>query len=273
MTLPLLVKKVLLLLLVLGIFLPGSAPGHQEVVSQDIGISEKTGDRIPPDLIFRDENGAFVNLRDIFTKPTILSLVYLTCDHICPQVLGGLAVALPGLKLSPGKDYQLVTISFDAQDDPATARQKKSNYIKAAGNSFPKNAWMFLTGGRESIAHLADAVGIRFQRDSHGFIHPVVLVFLSPRGVITGYHYVSRYQYGVEYPVTFSTAELNAGLADASRGAVTRGATKPVLYCFTHQPPGQERFFNLLAVIGVVTLMSVAALFIYLRITSRRSGP
>ena len=256
----------------MSVLFSSSAFGHDAKVSAGLGIVEKTGATIPPDILFHDESGATLRLGDIITKPTILSLVYLSCDHICPQVLGGLAVALPSLKMSPGKDYQLITISFDAQDDPATALQKKTNYIKATGMSFPKNAWKFLTGDRENIARITDAVGFRFQRDLHGFIHPVVLVFLSPSRVITGYHYVSRYQYGVEYPVAFSAAELNAGLADASRGVVRLGATKPVLYCFTHQPVGQERFFNLLVVTGIVTLLSVAVFFIYLRMTARRSG-
>ena len=264
--------KVFFLLLLPSFFGAGIAQGYEEATSQNIGIVEKNGMRIPLDIAFQDENGDTLKLGDLITKPTILSLVYLTCDHICPQVLGGLAVALPSLKLSPGKDYQLITVSFDAQDDPATAMQKKSNYIKAAGISFPKKAWKFLTGDRDSIARITEAVGFRFQHDSHGFIHPVVLVFLSPRGVITGYHYVARYQYGAEYPVSFSSAELNARIDEASRGAVTHGATKPVLYCFPHQPAGQERFFNLLAVIGGVTLLSVAAFFIYLRMTTRRPG-
>ena len=255
----------------MSVLFTSTAFGHEMEVQAGLGIVEKTGATIPMDILFHDENGATLKLGDIITKPTILSLVYLTCDHLCPQVLGGLAVALPGLKMSPGTDYQLITISFDAHDDPSIALQKKANYIKATGMSFPEDAWKFLTGDRENIARITDAVGFHFQRDLHGFIHPVVLVFLSPRGVITGYHYVSRYQYGVEYPVTFSAAELNAELADASRGFVTLGVTKPVLYCFTHQPVGQERFFNLLVVTGIVTLLSVAAFFVYLRMTSRRS--
>ena len=263
---------ILFVTIMMSVLFPSAAFGHDAKVQAGLGIVEKTGATIPPDILFHDENGATLKLGDIITKPTILSLVYLTCDHICPQVLGGLAVALPGLKMSPGKDYQLITISFDAHDDAATALQKKANYIKATGMSFPEDAWKFLTGDRESIARITDAVGFHFQRDLHGFIHPVVLVFLSPRGVITGYHYVSRYQYGVEYPVTFSAAELNAELADASRGVVTLGVTKPVLYCFTHQPVGQERFFNLLVVTGIVTLLSVASFFVYLSRTSRRSG-
>ncbi|MGO9951453.1 MAG: SCO family protein [Dissulfurispiraceae bacterium] len=263
---------ILFVTILISVLFPIAAMGHDAEVHSELGIVERIGATIPPDISFHDEDGATVRLGNVITKPTILSLVYLTCDHICPQVLGGLAAALPGLKLLPGKDYQLITISFDAQDDIAIARQKKAYYVKAAGKDFPLTAWKFLTGDRESIRRVTEAVGFSFQHDSNGFIHPVVLIFVSARRVITGYLYASKYQYDSEYPVTFSSAELNAGLDDASCGAVTLGVKKPVLYCFTHQPVGQERFFNLLAVTGVVTLLSVAAFFIYLRITSRKAG-
>jgi protein SCO1/2 len=268
-SLPLL-KKILPLLIVLCIFLPGAAPGHQEIVSRDIGISEKTGDRIPPDLVFRDENGAYVNLRDIIRKPTILTLVYLTCDRICPQTLGGLAVAMGNIKMTPGIDYQLITISFDEGDDPAIAREKKINYVKAAGRNFSQDAWKFLTGDRKSVKGITDAVGFHFQQESHGFVHPVVLIFLSPEGKITGYDYLSKYQYGVEYPIIFSPAELMVELANAARGTVSSSLKKQVLYCFTHQPANQDRFFRILSVAGVVTLLSVVGFFIYLRASSRK---
>jgi protein SCO1/2 len=270
MILLLLLKKVLPLLIVLSIFLPGSAPGDQEVVSQDIGISEKTGDRIPPDLVFRDENGVPVNVRDSIRKPTILTLVYLTCDRVCPQTLGGLAVAMGEVKLTPGIDYQLITISFDERDDPAIAREKKINYVKAAGRHFPQDAWKFLTGDRESIKGITDAVGFHFQQESHGFVHPVALILLSPEGKITGYDYLSKYQYGVEYPIIFSPAELTVELANASRGTVSSSLKKQVLFCFTHQPANQGLFYNLLSAAGAVTLLLVVILFIYLKVTSKK---
>lgn len=251
--------------------MPGVVQGHQDDVSGEPGIVEKTGSRIPLDISFRNENGSIEKLSDIIRKPTILTLVYFTCDHICPQMLGGLASALADVKLKPGKDYQLITISFDDRDDPSVAKEKKVNYIKATGIPFPEEAWKFLTGSGESIRRITEAFGFHYRRESHGFIHPEVLVFLSPGGKITGYHYVSKYQYGLEYPVTFSAAELTAGIVNASRGTPAFSIRKTVLYCFPHEPAGQERFFRLLSVTGVVTLLSIAAFFVYLKVTGRKS--
>jgi protein SCO1 len=262
--------KVIFLLILPVIILSGYAFGQQEEISHEIGIVEKTGDRVPVDLTFHDESGAAVKLGDLITKPTILIPVYFSCDHYCPQILGALATALADLKPLPGRDYQLITISFDENDDPANARRVKANYIKAAGEKFPDGAWKFLTGSRESIAAVTEAVGFHFRRDSHGFIHPVVLVFLASDGKITGYNYVSVFRYGVQSSASFSPPDLAAGLDKASKGLVSLEVKKPVLYCFPYQPAGQERFFRLLGVTGGVTIFSLIFFFIYLKVTGRR---
>ncbi|HMK59754.1 MAG TPA: SCO family protein [Dissulfurispiraceae bacterium] len=265
-------KNIFLTAMLLILLFLRAAFGHELSTSDKLGIVERTGVIIPKDITLHDEHGVALKIGDIINKPTILSLVYLTCDHVCPQLLGGLAVALPGLKLSPGKDYQLVTVSFDEHDDSLAAASKKANYTNAAGMDFPVEAWKFLTGDRENIARITEAVGFHFKHDTHGFIHPVVLVFISSKGVITGYHYVSRYQYGAATPVSFSAAELMAGLSDAIHETPRLGVTRSVLYCFTHQPERYDRFFNLLAITGIVTLLSAVAFFFYLRLTTRRRG-
>jgi len=159
MTSHLLAKQVLPLLIVLGIFLHGSAPGQQKVISQDLRISEKTGAYSPVDLTFREQNGALVNLRGVIKKPTILTLLYLICDRLCPQALGGLDAAMGHVKPAAGIGYQLITISFNERDEPAIAREKKVNHVKAAAMHFPRDAWKLLTGDRESIRSITGAVG------------------------------------------------------------------------------------------------------------------
>ncbi len=260
------------LILVLPFILSGGpAFGNQEDISRDVGISEKTGNRIPLDLSFRDESGSTVKLGDLITKPAILIPVYFSCDHYCPQTLGALATVLQELKSLPGKDFRLITISFDENDDPVAARRVKANYIKAAGENFPSDAWKFLTGDSESISSFTEAVGFHFRRDSHGFIHPVVLVFLAKDGMITGYHYVSVFRYGVQTSASFSPPDLQAGLDNASRGLLSVGVKKPLLYCFPHQPEGQERFFRLLGVTGGVTIFSLIFFFVYLKFAGSKA--
>ncbi len=120
----------------------------------EIGIEEKTGQSLPGDLTFHDENGAEVRLKDLLGKPAILTLVYYTCEHICPLMLGGLAQALPRLDVVAGRDYRVITVSFDETDTPKIARDIKKNYIKAAGPGFPAEGWKFLTADREKHSEI-----------------------------------------------------------------------------------------------------------------------
>jgi len=267
--------RILWLLCLLVLMPPPVAGGHETLVpegpgSENIGVIEKTGQAIPPDIEFTDENGRKVTLRDFFGKPVILTLVYYTCEHICPQMLGGLSQALPRLAFTAGKDYRVITISFDDHDTPQEARDTKKNYIKAADAPFPEDGWRFLTGGRESIHRLTEAVGFSYRRDSHGFTHPVILIFLTPAGKISGYYYVTKFQYGAAYPITFSSFDLNMGLTGAVQGKTVTGFKKAVLYCFSHEPPGQSKFFNFMAVVGFITLAAMISLFIYLQVSARR---
>lgn len=252
-----------------------SGYGHETLDTGDsgtgaLGLEEKTGQTLPPNLTFYDEKGGIIKLRDLLGKPVILTLVYYTCEHICPQMLGGLSQALPRLAGEPGKDYRIITVSFDDTDTPQMAETAKRNYLEAIGRPFPEEAWKFLTGPKQSIHDLTEAVGFRFRKDIHGFTHPVILIFLSPDGKISKYLYVTKFQYGAAYPITFSSFDLNVALTEAAQGKAVTGLKKAVLYCFSHEPPGQSKFFNFMAVVGLVTLAAMAAFFVYLQVTARR---
>ena len=258
-------------ILLLCFSLSTSAWSDEKNTTGSVGIKEMTGKYVPFDLIFQDEKGKEVTSRDIFNKPTILTLVYYSCDHICPQMLEGLGVALDKLALEPKRDYDVLTVSFDERDTPKIAEQAKKNYIGLIHHkTASEDSWRFLTAKRENIKILTDAVGFHFQRDMHGFVHPAVLIILSPRGKITRYVYASKYAYGVAYPVTFSPFELKTALTDASQEKVFTGRASALLYCFPHEPKKQETFFSILSIAGTSMLFLLAAFFIYLVTTSRK---
>jgi protein SCO1 len=258
------------------LLVPTGLAAHEELLTAEqaakagIGIDEKTGQTIPADISLLDENGTEVRLGDLLGKPVILNLVYYTCDRICPQMLSGLARVLPQLSLTPEKQYRVLTVSFDETDTPGIARAKKNNYMMAIGKPFPEAAWRFLTGREESIHRLTEAIGFKYRRDSHGFMHPVVLVILSPEGKIMKYMQVTKYEYGQAYPVTFAPFDLDVALTEAAQGRAVTGVQKAVLYCFAHEPAGLGKFFGILSIVGIVTLAAMAAFFIYLKVTEKR---
>jgi protein SCO1 len=260
----------------LGVLLStGSIYGHEtlgtgDAKPEEMGIVEKTGQIVPADLVFYDEKGDKVKLGNFLGKPVVLTLVYFSCEHICPLMLGGLSQALPRLAVVAGKDYRVITVSFDEADTPKIAQAAKKNYINAIGKSFPEDGWKFLTGKQESIHRLTEAVGFNYRKDIHGFSHPVVLVFLAPGGKISRYYYVTQFQYGAAYPISFSSFDLNMALTEASQGKAVTGIRKALLYCFSHEPPGHSKFFNFMAVVGLITLIAMVSFFIYLQVTSKR---
>jgi protein SCO1/2 len=269
--------RILATILCLVIFLfPTGLAAHEELLTAEqataagIGIQEKTGQTIPADITLTGENGAEVRLGDLLGKPVILNLVYYTCDRICPQMLSGLARVLPQLSLVPDKQYRVLTVSFDETDTPGIARSKKNNYMMAIDRPFPEDAWRFLTGHEDSIHRLTEATGFQYRRDSHGFMHPVVLVILSPQGKIMKYMQVTKYEYGQAYPITFAPFDLDVALTEAAQGRAVTGVQKAVLYCFAHEPKGLGKFFGILSIVGVITLAAMAGFFIYLKVTEKR---
>jgi len=257
-------KKTISIAVLLTLFLMGNVRAGQYGYPE-AGLDEKPGSFIPLDLTFQNEEGKNVALKELIDRPTVLMLVYYDCSHICPQMLGGLAKSLGDLQLVPGKDYRVITVSFDDAEKPEEARTQKRNYIKAINRPFPEDTWRFLTGDRDNIRRLSDAVGIRYKRAAHGFIHPEVLVFVSPRGLITKYVHLPKLNYGVADPMVFSALGLKDAFLDASIERVSTGGSVTPMYCFLHEPANQEKFFNILKVSGALTALALFFLFVYLK--------
>ena len=82
--------------------------------------------QVPLDLAFRDENGQAVKLGDYFgKKPVVLALVYYDCPMLCTEVLNGMVSAFSVLKFDIGKEFEVVTVSFDPREQPELARAQR----------------------------------------------------------------------------------------------------------------------------------------------------
>jgi protein SCO1/2 len=245
---------------------PASA-GHQHPTDlpEDvfIGIDEKLGSFVPLDIAFRDEEARTVKLEELVTKPTIVALVYYTCTDVCPLLLNGVAEVLGRLPSIPGRDYMVLSVSFDEKDTPAQARAKKANFIHAVGKPFPGEAWRFLTGDKRAIERFTEAVGFRFKRRGDAFLHPVSLVVLSPRGKVV------RYLYGNN----FLPLDVKLALTEASEGRYGPTISRLLLYCFSYDPQGRRYVFNTLRVAGAAVLFAVGMVFALLVIKRPRREP
>ncbi len=198
-------------------------------ILQRVGIDQKLNNQVPLDLTFRDESGRSVPLRSFFGQhPVILTLVYYQCPMLCTQVLNGLVSSMLPLKLDPGKDFEIVTVSFDPSETPQMAAEKKALYVRRYGRPGAAKAWHFLTGDQANIKALAGAVGFRYEYDPKikQFAHVSAITLLTPDGR------VSRYYYGIEY----TPRDLRLGLVESSKGQIGNVVDQVILYCYHYDP-------------------------------------
>jgi len=227
---------------------------------QEIGIDEKLGQSVPLEIVFNDENGRQVNLKHLIRAPAILAPVFYRCPNVCSFLLYNLAETLKKLPADPGRDYVVLAISFDETEKPDLALEKKKMYLQVLEKTFPEEAWRFLTGDRENIRQLTDAIGFHFRRQGQDFLHPVSLVILSPDGKIT------RYLYGTE----FLPFDIKMALLEASEGRVGPTLSKVLKFCFSYDPKGKKYVFNTLKITGIITLLFALAFILFLVLKGKR---
>lgn len=220
-------------------------------ILQQVGIDQRIGQRIPLDLIFRDETGRSVPLRNYFgNRPVVLTLVYYQCPMLCSEVLNGVVGGLLPLKLNVGRDFDIVTISFDPRDTPAVATEKRDTYLRRYGRAGADKGWHFLTGEASAIEALTKAVGFRYAWDPtiQQYAHASGIMVLTPDGRL------SRYLYGVEY----TPKDLRLALVDSSEGKVGNVVDQVLLYCY-HYDPATGKYgavvTNMLRLGGALTLL------------------
>lgn len=241
---------------------PASAPKDSlPAPLKQVGIDQRLNNQVPLNLVFADENGQQVELGKYFgRKPVILSLVYYDCPMLCTQVLNGLAGSLKALKFDVGREFEVVTVSFDPREKPELARQKKDGYMARYGREGAGAGWHFLTGDEASIKALADAVGFRFAWDEETkqFAHASGIMILTPDGK------VSRYFYGIEY----APRDMQLGLVEASNNKIGSPVDQILLYCFHYDPQTGKYGFaimNAIRITGFATFFGLALLIIMMK--------
>ena len=190
-----------------------------------VGFDQKLNAQIPLDLSFTDDTGSRMTLKQYFgTKPVVLVLAYYQCPRLCTLVLNGLVQSMLEMNLDVGKDFNVVTLSFDPRENWQLAASKKEAYLGRYRRREAKKGWHFLTGEPDAIKQLTDAVGFhyRYDADKDQFIHASGIMVLTPKGRI------SRYFYDVQYPAR----ELRLGLVEASHNQIGSPIDQILLYCF-----------------------------------------
>ncbi len=240
------------------LIVPAAYAGREEPLPKgllDVGITERLGTTVPGDLTFKDESGHSVRLGGYFDgrRPVILTLNYFECPMLCTLELNGLVDGLRKVAWEPGRDFQIVTVSFNPLETPTLARLKKQSYVASYDKPGAWAGWHFLTGSAEGIKALTDAVGFRYHYDERTgqFAHATAIMLTDGHGRLT------RYLYGVE----FEPKALRLALTEAGEGKVGTATDQILLYCF-HYDANEGRYVvaatNLMRVGGALTASVVA---------------
>lgn len=198
-------------------------------ILQEVGIDQRIGQQLPLDVVLRDETGRNVTLGSYFgSRPVLLTFVYYQCPMLCSQVLNGVVGGLLAVKLSAGRDFEIVTVSIDPRDTPASATEKRNLYLRRYGRADAEKGWHFLTGDEPSIQALTKAAGFRYAWDPkiQQYAHASGIMVATPDGRL------SKYLYGIEY----TPKDLRLALVDSSEGRLGSIVDQVLLFCYHYDP-------------------------------------
>jgi protein SCO1 len=232
---------------------------------KNVAIKQNLNQQIPPDLIFTDDLGRKVKLGDYFgQKPLILNFVYYGCPMLCGEELAGLESALRVLKFDIGKEFEVITVSFDPKNTPEIAAQKKEQILRRYKRPGAERGWHFLVGEPDAIAAATKAAGFQYEYDpkTEQFAHSTAIMVLTPQGKI------AQYYYGIEYPPN----DLRLALVEASKNRIGSVVDELLLYCY-HYDPEKGKYsatvMRILRLMAVATMLSIGTLLLALT----RRGP
>ena len=238
-------KKILIFCFLL-ISLSSQSTFAQVDKSPEVGVIEHLGATIPLDLNFVNDKFEKVTLGQLINKPTILSFVYFDCPGLCSPLLEGVGDVISKSDMVLGKDYQVITISFNFRDTPEKAKEKKKRFTEryAKGKS---DGWIFLTTDSATIFNITHSTGFITKAVGLDFVHPSAIIAVSPQGKIT------RYLYGI----TFQPIDFKMAIIEANKEQPRPSIQKVLMLCYSYDPQGQRYTLDVLKLAGILMLFFI----------------
>jgi len=230
--------------------------------SQKVRVEEHLGGYAALDTYFKDETGRSVKLETLFDKPVVLLPIYFMCPSICDFLQADLARALNFVDQVPGRDFNIISLSFSDTENDTHAYESKQNYNNLITRDFPLDNWFYLTGDKENIKKLTDSLGYYFIKTKPNFyIHPSVLMVLAGDGKII------RYLYGPN----FLPFDLGMAISEAEKGQPGISIKRGVLaFCFDYDPENKTYVFKLFRITGTAILIVLLGFIVFLLYPSKR---
>lgn len=262
------IAKCAIAALLAALSVSGVAQDGRTDVTQQIGLEQRLGQKVPLDAMVTDENGNKVPFGSFFGKrPVVLMLIFYKCNGSCLLVAEEATKTFNRQKrYLVGRDYDVVALSIHPKETPELARAKKQFWLSNYRHDGAENGWHALVAEPEEVAKITDAIGYRFvyEEATDRVAHPAGLILLTKDGVI------SRVLYGVNYPAS----DFFNSMTDAIAGRVGPRDPQPILWgCLQYDPAtGRYRLVveRVLRVAGLSTAFLLFASVAYMSVRYRR---
>jgi len=222
-----------------------------------VGFDEKQGQYADLSVKLVNEAGDTVLLKDVINKPTILNMVYFQCAGTCSPLMWGISKFIDGVDLQLGKDYEVVTISFDPTERIKLGINKKASYLSTMKKKEEAKNWLFFVSDSIDIAKLTKSVGFNYQKVNDQFVHPTGLIALAADGKII------RYLRGIE----FLPFDIKITMVEAGKGKIGPSINRLLAVCYGYDSKGNQFVFNVTRVSAIVILFIVILIFLVLALS------
>jgi protein SCO1/2 len=239
----------------------GADPGRGYTGSAD--FVQHLDRSLPAELQFRDERGNSVRLGDFFgTVPSALIFSYYGCSNLCPMQIRNLAQRLAQTSGGAAQQAQMLVVSIDPFDSPATANQAKHKFLdNLAPGAWPER-WHFLSGAPADIARLTESAGFSYGYDqkSRQYAHPAGFILITPAGRI------ARYVFGLDY----TADDLGRDFEQAAVRRIASPIARLLLVCFHYDLANARYSALIIEVLRAASVVMVLGLLALVWILLRR---
>ncbi len=127
-----------------------------------------------------DANGKTFQLSKLGGKPTVIAMVYTSCQYVCPLTVQNIKRIERSLTEAQAGKVNFALFSFDPErDTPA----KLTAFAKLHGITSP--SWTLAQGSAGSVRKLAVTLGVKYKKVAgNDFEHDAIISILDSNGVI-----------------------------------------------------------------------------------------
>lgn len=147
------------------------------------GLAAGAAPTVPGDSVYQlkvaltDQSGAPTTLDRYAGQPTVVSMFYASCPHICPMLVASVRRLEQELPPEQRSRMRVLFVSFDPTDTPAKLREV------LAKQDIDSKGWTLARASADDVRLVAAALDIRYKQLPDGsFSHATVLTLLDPQG-------------------------------------------------------------------------------------------